>query len=318
MYPLYKDFIYKINYWVRKFIKDPNNIMIFFLGRFASVRLIMAYRDRIYETKEANSLPSFFPDLDIVSAVDSLKKDGIFVGLALPKNILQEILYYTESNDCYAGGDPRLGFRISDKKKVDQIYGQPFYIADYFNASEQCPAISKLANDSKLQEVANLYVGKRAKYTGCSLAWVFPVEGLSYDAHRQQSCNFHYDIDDYASMRVFFYLTELTTEGGPHVFVYGSHHRKSLFHVLNFWSRKLTDEAVLRFYGAENIFPIYGPAGFGFIEDTCGFHKGTVPKIQLRLMLMLHYANNNYNNGKYNDYSDPRLLKSFNQSEQPA
>lgn len=312
---MYTNFISKANYTIKNFIVNPNNIIRFLLGRFYFVRLLITFLDRINETKESNSLQSFFPDLDTFSAVNSLKKDGFFGGLILPQIILQEILDYTKSNDCYAGGDPRLGFRILDKKKVDQIYSQPFYIADYFNASEQCPAISKLANDSKLQEVAKLYVGKRAKYTGCSLTWVFPIEGLSYDAHRQESCSFHYDIDDYASMRVFFYLTEVTTEGGPHVFVYGSHNKKSLFHILNFLSRKLTDEAVLKFYSTENVFPIYGPAGFGFIEDTCGFHKGTVPKSQLRLMLMLHYASNNYNNGKYNDYRDPHLLKSFNQSK---
>ncbi|WP_404790005.1 hypothetical protein [Altericista sp. CCNU0014] len=312
---MYKNLIHKVNYTVKNFIINPNNTIKFLLGRFYSVRLILTYFDRVHEAKESNLLQSFFPDLDISSAVSSLKKDGFFGGLALPQNILQEILDYTKSNDCHAGGDPQLGFRISDKKKVDQIYSQPFYMADYFNVSERCPAISKLANDSKLQEIAHLYVGKRAKYTGCSLTWVFPVEGLSHDAHRQESCSFHYDIDDYASMRVFFYLTEVTTEGAPHVFVYGSHHKKSLFHVLNFLSRKLADEAVSKFYGTEKVFPIYGPAGFGFIEDTSGFHKGTVPKSQLRLMLMLHYAGNNYNNEKYSDHRDPHLLKSFDRSK---
>jgi hypothetical protein len=308
-------FFFKVNYTLKNLVKNPKNITRFILGRFYLVRLILSWLDRGSEGKETNDSQSLFTDLDTQSAVNSLKRDGCFRELALPQHVVQEILDYTKSNDCYAGGDPSLGFRISEKQELDRVYSKPFYIADYFNVSELCPAISNLASDAKLQAIANHYVGKQAKYTGCSLTWVFPVEGLPYDAHRQESCNFHYDIDDYASLRVFFYLTNVTSESSPHVFVCGSHKKKSLSHVLNFLSRKQTDKAIFQFYGTEKVISIYGQAGSGFIEDTCCFHKGTVPRSQPRLMLMLFFAINNYNHERYNDYKDPCLLKHFNRPE---
>ena len=310
----------KASYVVKNFVKSPKTFVRLVFGRFYTVRLIFSWLDRGHERQMTppNGSQSLFPYLDIYEVVDSLKEDGVFLGLQLPQDILQEILDYTNSNDCYAGGDPSLGFRISEKQELDRTYNQQFYLADYFNVGEQCPAISRLANDSNLRAIADLYVGKQAQHTGSSLTLTFPVEGRPYDAHRQESCNFHYDIDDYASLRFFFYLTDVTPESGPHVCVRGSHKRKSLLHVFNYLSRKQPDEEIFKFYGGDRVVPIHGKAGFGFIEDTFCFHKGTVPKAQPRLMLMLHFAINSYTNGIHSDHRDSRLLKSFRHSDCPS
>lgn len=306
-----RDFYTKVGYVVRNFVEHPATLVVLVFGRFYTARLILTWLNRGHrqQVRVADSSHSLFPHLNIREAVDSLKENGLFLGLQLPQGILREILDYTNSNDCYAGGDPNLGFRISEKPELDRIYDRPFYLADYFNISEQCPAILKLANDPNLRAIADLYVGRPARYTGSSLTLTFPVEGCPRDVHRQESCKFHYDIDDYASLRVFFYLTDVTSDSGPHVCVRGSHKRKSPFHVFNYLSRKQTDEEIFRFYGSNKVVPIYGRSGFGFIEDTSCFHKGTVPKTRPRLMLMLHFAVHSYTDGVYSDHRDRQLLK---------
>lgn len=307
----------KLVYVTQKFTESPETLVRFVFGRFYTARLFLSWLDRHSEqpVRQSTSSQSLFPHLNAREVVDRLKKDGVFFGLQLPQDTLQEILDHTNANDCYAGGDPSLGFRASEKQDLDRMYDRKFYLADYFNVSERCPAISQLANDANLRAIADLYVGKPAQYTGSSLTLTFPVEGRPYDENRQESCNFHYDIDDYASLRFFFYLTDVTPDSGPHVCVRGSHKRKSLFHVLNYLSRKQTDEEILKFYGSDKVIPVCGESGFGFVEDTFCFHKGTVPKTRPRLMLMLHFAVNSYTNGVYSDRRDTHLLKSFRSSK---
>jgi len=294
-------------------INSPKRFLRFLFFRFYFVRFILSYFCHYDQAYAPHNTTSLFENVDIEYAISSLKNHGLYQGLKLPEHTLHELVEYTELHDCYAGGDPSLGFKIIDKDGLNNICEKSVYIADYFNVSEQCPTILKIANDPILQKIVYLYVGKTARFTGSSLTWTFPVVGSPYDIHRQESCNFHYDIDDFSSLRIFFYLTDVTTESGPHVCVKDSHIKKSIFHTLNLLSRKQKTEKIVSYYGSENIIQIYGEAGHGFIEDTFCFHKGTVPKIQPRLMLQLHFSINNYNNEKFNDSKEPATLRHFSE-----
>ena len=61
----------------------------------------------------------------------------------------------------------------------------------------------------------------------------------------------------------------------------------------------------------EAFITVIGEAGFGFIEDTFCFHKGTIPKNESRLFLQLHFAANRYSNTQFHDDRDPNTLKLF-------
>lgn len=310
-----KTFVHKVSDIIHMTAKNPKKFLLFLFSRFYTIRLIAHWLAGDQNVSLVYDKKSLFDISDVHATVESLHREGLFLGLKLPSETLKTILHYTNSHDCYAGRDPSLGFRLSEKETLERALGCPFYIAEYFNVTQRCPAIWQLANDPTLRGIANLYLGKKAQFTGSWLTWTFPFEGASYDPHQQEALNFHYDQDDFSSLRFFFYLNDVTAESGPHVCVRGSHKRKSLRHILNFLSRKQTNEFVSKFYGTDNVVCIYGSAGFGFIEDTFCIHKGTLPKSQPRLMLQLHFAVSNYNYGKYNDYRDPELLKSFKQSK---
>lgn len=307
----------KLIYSIRNLATRPTYFLIFALARFRVWRQIYAYCSKFKSGStliKCDRQESLF-DLDPASTVNILKQDGVCTGLNLPPQFLNNLQQYLLTQDCYAGGKTHLGFKLSEKDRLDRAFNQPFYVARYFNLSTACPQISQLVNDPKLQKIAAGYIGKQAQYTGASLFWTFPVEGESVDSDQQMFSHFHYDIDDFAGLRFCFYLTDVTLNDGPHVCIRGSHIQKRIRHIFNFFSRIQTAAELEKTYQSEKFITIAGNSGSGFIEDTFCFHKGNPPKSKPRLFLQLHFAAHNYSQGKkYLDDRDPSTLCSWQES----
>jgi len=306
----------KIIYSVRNLITQPAYFLIFALARFKVCRQIYAYWSRFksYSSAKVDRQTDSLFELDPTATVNTLKQDGVCTGLNLPEQFLADLQQYLLTQNCYAGGKSHLGFKIWEKDRLDRDFKQPFYVARYFNLSTACPQIIQLVNDPKLQKIATGYIGKEAKYTGASLFWTFPIEGVSVDADQQMFSHFHYDIDDFAGLRFCFYLTDVTLDDGPHICIRGSHIKKRIHHVLNYFSRIQTAAELAKTYESEKFETITGKSGSGFMEDTFCFHKGNPPKSQPRLFLQLHFAAHNYSQGKYLDDRDPSTLGSWQES----
>lgn len=305
---------HKIFYTLQSVFSNPQFFLVFIFARFNFIRLLysilLKLRPNHSRTLASNSA-SLFTKVDPDRVVKTLKQDGVCTNFSLPPNILKGLLHQAQTQNCFAGGNTDMGFKIWEKSEVDRVYAQPFYVARYFNISSSWSEISQLADDPKLREIADKYIGQRAKYTGASLFWTFPVLGSSYDFDQQKFSHFHYDIDDFAGLRFCFYLTDVDNDNGPHLCIRGSHIKKSLLHVFNFFTRIQPVEKLRKLYGAEKFVTIMGDSGTGFIEDTFCFHKGIVPKHKPRLFLQLHFAANNYGDTEYSDDRDPETLKSF-------
>ncbi len=303
----------RIDYFLKQVVLKPRWILVFLLARFTLVRLI---HQQIYQVFFSASNPitrkaSLFPELDSHKAINSLNKDGIFDCISLPESIVKEILDFVYASKCYGGGKPHFGFKIDAKRELDAAYDKPFFVAKYFNVSESCSAIRKLAQDPKIWQIATTYIGKKAKYTGASLYWTFPVEDSSYDSDQLGFCQYHYDLDDFASIRFSFYLTDVDLDAGPHICILGSHRLRAFFHEANYFSRRPAEQQLKNFYGENKIISLTGKAGSGFIEDTFCFHRGSVPKSTRRLFLQLHFAVNNYNPTEHHDYRAVEELRDF-------
>ena len=100
---------------------------------------------------------------------------------------------------------------------------------------------------------------------------------------------YHFDLDDWHALKFFFYLTDVDQDSGPHVYVVGSHRRRSLKHQLTLLVGHPADE-IVGFYGPDSLLTITGPAGKGFVEDPFGFHMGTVPNKAPRLMMEVGFG----------------------------
>ncbi|MEL6442161.1 MAG: hypothetical protein AAFQ80_23315 [Cyanobacteria bacterium J06621_8] len=313
----YVQLLYKLIYTIGNVISRPRYFLVFTFARFNLVRQIFLFWSKLWftssetETTEQESC-SLFPEVDPKKAFQTLRQDGMLLDLNLPTDFLEGLLQYISSQNCYAGGRPDLGFKIADKAAMDQVFPQPFYVARYFNVSRDCPQINQLVNDPKLREIASKYIGKPAHYTGSSLYWTFPIEGKSCDADQQKFRYFHYDIDDVSGLRFCFYLSDVTIDDGPHICIRGSHIKKSIWHVINFFSRIQSETELAKIYDEQQFITITGNSGFGFAEDTFCFHKGNPPVKQPRLFLQLHFAAHNYNQQQvFLDDRDRQTLKTY-------
>lgn len=306
----------KLIYTIRNTVARPKYFLAFVLARFSLLRQIYAFCSQFSFnlSLSLNSETKTLFELDPDQAIDTLKQDGVCSGLNLPADFLADLQQYLGTQDCYAGGNTSLGFKITEKEQLDQAFQQPFYVARYFNLSTSCPQIAQLVNDPKLQKIATGYIGKNAQYTGASLFWTFPIQGVSVDSDQQMFSHYHYDIDDFSSVRFCFYLTDVTLNEGPHICIRGSHIKKRLHQILNFFSRIQTEAELVKIYDTNKFLTITGNSGMGFIEDTFCYHKGEPPKSSPRLFLQLHFAANNYHSTRFSDDRDPASLTSWRKS----
>jgi hypothetical protein len=108
---------------------------------------------------------------------------------------------------------------------------------------------------------------------------------------------FHYDLDGYRALAFFFYLTDVGSSNGAHLYIRGSHVQKSLRHLVSLY-RGREDAEIEKYYEPERQVIVCGPAGFGFAEDIFGFHKGLHPNSGDRLILQVRYGIRDYGTGR--------------------
>ena len=166
-----------------------------------------------------------------------------------------------------------------DPARIPRDYGRySWRISDLIRV----PAVQKLIADSALHRIAQDYVGCRPLLTSISL-WLDPVYEGIYNAHV-----YHYDNDGPAFLKFFIYLNDVDIDTGAHSFIQGSHNRlkpKTLSRA-KFYER----DDLLAHYGQDSEVVFSAPAGIILAEDTAGFHKGTTPRRDYRLLLQLQYA----------------------------
>jgi hypothetical protein len=144
------------------------------------------------------------------------------------------------------------------------------------------PVVQRLIADGALHRIAQDYVGCRPLLTSISL-WLDPVYDQHFDAHV-----YHYDNDGPGFLKFFIYLNDVDVDTGAHSFIQGSHVRRKPGHLsrAQFYER----EDLLAHYGPDSEVVFSAPAGIILAEDTAGFHKGTTPRRDYRLLLQLQYA----------------------------
>lgn len=269
------------------------------LARFSTVRAIVCRGRRLRQAGRVASFiadrnrvieSSMFPDANPAAMAAQLRRDGVAFGLRLPKSVVGEVVAFARDAPCYADREPSLGFHLDSRGNAEATLGKSILVAQYFNTAQECPAVEKLANDPVLQLVAEQYLGSLPTLVGVDLWWTFPVDASAEDRDRHAHL-FHRDVDDFAFVKFFFYLTDVGPADGPHVCVRGSHRVAPLVTWRDrFRLRRYTDEEIAALYPAGDVLTIEGAAGIGFAEDTLCVHKGTTPVGNPRLLLQFEYA----------------------------
>ncbi len=284
---------------LRCFMQEPQLFVMRKLARFEGVRqgyLWLSHaRPETYETEQASILGEIDPE----AIANQIKQDGCAPGLKLPADAVQQILAFAATEPCYANRNPEMPFQLADQAAMESRLaesGQPLIVAGYMGNHEAVPVIRQLLDDPGLLAIAAHYFGRQPFYVISELAWSFPTPTTLFQQLRAAQV-FHCDIDDYSCIKFFFYLTDVDEQSGPHIYLRASHKNKPLIHqILGQRCASLPDQVLVERYGSENVMPLCGSAGYGFVEDIFGFHKGSPPETCSRLMLQIEFATHAYKN----------------------
>ena len=236
-----------------------------------------------------------------------LERDGLAPHLALRPAVVADIQRWADSTPCYAYENPSHGFLPQQRTQAEAALGRPILKAVYFNPDQGCAAMRAVCESPQVHAIARAYLGAGAQLVSRQLWWTFPTQ--ADEKTRKKAAHFyHRDIDDWAFLKFFFYITPVQAGDGSHHFVLRSHRPgwKQLT-VERFQKKRWTDAQVSAGYGAPALRELHGPAGLGFAEDTFGLHKAQSPSVHPRLLVSLVFQLNDYH---LDDHShlDTRLL----------
>ncbi|PSN11951.1 hypothetical protein C7293_22260 [filamentous cyanobacterium CCT1] len=274
---------------------DPRFLVMSWLARFIAVREWVAnYGD--YQppaTIDTTVIQSTVGacSLDSSGRVAKLiQTHGYYVGFLLQDSTLQDLLTFAETTPCYANRNPALPFYIKNKDQFERELHAPMLLASYLNTHETCEAFQKLKTDPYILDVASQYLNHSAIYLRSELAWAFSTPHTL--AEKVSTARvYHCDINDYKTIKFFFYLTEVGEGEGPHIYIKGTHrHRRFSHQWLGQGCSAIDDDTLVELYGRDRVHVVKGPAGLGFAGDPYCLHKGTVPCRQPRLLLQLEYG----------------------------
>ena len=152
-----------------------------------------------------------------------------------------------------------------------------------------CP-ITRFALNDELVEIASRYMGVPKDKMHC-LSFLDSLIRLEAEPNKNMGkydfgLEFHRDVDGYRFLKMFVYLTDCFEGDGHHEYYLTTHGKTPA--VVAPIVRYSNTEVEAAIPGIQRKI-IQGNAGFGFAEDTFGFHRGTKPKNNDRLILNIQF-----------------------------
>lgn len=209
--------------------------------------------------------------------VRQLRQLGYSTGLALTPAFNEHLLTQFRQQSLVEDGTGR---RLRYDEGVRE--GGPAALR-WLNPHKTDGGLGSLAADERLVQVAQDYFGA-APLLHSTQIWLLNKPPASFAASAEYG--WHYDIDDFRFLKVFFYLTDPHDTKGAHMLVSGSHCDYRPHRLLQ---RRIPDARLREKYRDERILSILGGAGSGFFEDTFLYHRATPPE-RARIMLQVEYC----------------------------
>jgi hypothetical protein len=165
----------------------------------------------------------------------------------------------------------------------------------------RCPHLIEIANDPRLLQIAEAYLGCPPTIYQINAWWSFAKGGTPAPSAQA----LHRDMDDLRFATLFIYLTDVDEKSGAHRYIKYSHDKTKLTERLTAlgWSEgevRTTADALFRGEGyemsqsAEVLAPLAtvwtGPAGSAVLADTYGLHMGIPLTEGARLMAWVRYG----------------------------
>ncbi len=254
---------------------------------------------------------------DLKNIAENIREDGYHVFKErLSPEICQKLLNLALTTSCSvrptdaqaeSGERPKLLFtRYTRENPIGVRYDVPT------QALLDDPIVQKLISDLSILSVAQAYLGAPPVIDIVTMWWHTSFSG---QPSKQAAQYFHFDMDRLKWLKFFFYITDVTSDSGPHCFIAKSHRRGGIPRkLLRQGYTRLTDEEVKACYKDKgNFVEFIGPMGTILAEDTRGLHKGKHVQKGDRLIFQLEFANSLFGStvdpGKLSRVSDPNLQK---------
>jgi hypothetical protein len=217
----------------------------------------------------------------IGSIVQDIERDGYHVfANRLSPELCDELVRFattTPFKPRLAGASPLV---YDSKNPIANVYdmGDSQTLFD-------APAVQKIISDPVLLAVAKGYLGEHTYLQNIQMWWSnATASNVNLSAAAQL---FHADLDAVKWIKIFFYLTDVDEQNGPHCYIAKSHKNKpkQVRH-----DGRITDEELAQAYPASEFRELVGLRGTGIAADTIGFHKGKPLERGERLILQMTYA----------------------------
>jgi hypothetical protein len=219
---------------------------------------------------------SFGLDAEARSQLSQLERDGVLTGLpSIEPEQLKDILDYFHSKACHDPWRPHLG-EFDWDQAPSQDCNMGLYTAEQI---VRAPHVMQLFNHPRLLQLAEAYIGCKPTLDNIGCWWSYSGRSIAKGTQK-----FHRDFDSMGGVKVFFYLTDVEPEQGPHEYVRGSHAKKVLD-----TGAGIPDELLWQHFDPVDTLVITGRAGTSFLADTFGIHRGQLPATGYRLMLSAQY-----------------------------
>lgn len=246
-------------------------------------------------TKTVLGLSSYDPVVNPVwqKHLQELNEQGYTRLPSLPKRAVATMREYFESQPVGIDQVTTLGpLSQHDRDKLGQYTPQIMI---------KCPHFLEVGCDSEILSLVEAYLGSVPTNNAVCTWWSFADRKQARDAQL-----FHYDYDDFKFIKLFCYLTDVDEDGGPHVYVPGTHRVDRILSCANSWGNdrdefikwymprlRKTDDDVKKYFEIEPV-ELTGEAGTCFLVDTRGIHKGKLPIKNDRLMFQFQFGTSSF------------------------
>jgi hypothetical protein len=227
---------------------------------------------------------------DARKVIRDLEDDGASHRVWLAQADVDAIFAFANARECTTRAKPVRSFHPSAIATVNAERPRDVIAAYYFDQVRDCPEIAAIETDPLIQAIAKAYIGSTPHHIRTRMWWSFPGKRVEdADLHAAAQDKFHFDLNDFRTVKFFFYLTDVDRDAGPHAYISGSHRMRKLSHQYSYLVGHREQE-LRDYYGNDRFVLVTGKAGTGFVEDPFVFHVGMTCNQRPRLLLEIEFG----------------------------
>ena len=214
-----------------------------------------------------------------------LSSDGYIILEQVPEPIITEI-HNAVIQQLNKYGE----FANTDLYSSQMIFrGHQREIVMVSKGESSCP-LAKLSRSQAYVDLACNYLGLPKEKLIIN-AFVDILNPFMQPDNQYDALSFHRDIDAYRFLKIFVYLKACKEGQGHHEYVTNTHNQ---FPSALIEFRSYSHEEIVTAIPSAHTVKMIGQSGFAFAENTIGFHRGTLPDREYRLMATIVYMQDRF------------------------